>query len=123
MTRFDHRAGACVGRAGSMSFHHVRALHGSALNTSDRSCNFLLYEVSAADAWPLLGLRTDWAEFKREMLADEPVLQPRMKDIPVRLPFPVASHQGSIYENQRDLETKFFKTADELAQKKLEPAQ
>src|SRR4029079_13957212 len=30
------RAVPCIGRAGSMSFHHVRALHGSALNTSDR---------------------------------------------------------------------------------------
>ena len=31
------RAVPCMGRAGSMSFHHVRALHGSALNTSDRA--------------------------------------------------------------------------------------
>src|SRR5213076_1140910 len=43
-----------TGRAGSMSFHHVRALHGSALNTSDRSRNLLLYGIAAADAWPLL---------------------------------------------------------------------
>lgn len=28
------RAVPCMGKAGSMSFHHVRALHGSALNTS-----------------------------------------------------------------------------------------
>src|SRR6187455_3028573 len=30
------RAVPCMGKAGSMSFHHVRALHGSAMNTSDR---------------------------------------------------------------------------------------
>src|SRR3954462_8278181 len=30
------RAVPCMGRAGSMSFHHVRALHGSAMNASDR---------------------------------------------------------------------------------------
>ena len=41
------RAIPCTGRAGSMSFHHVRALHGSAMNTSDRSRNLLLYEVAA----------------------------------------------------------------------------
>jgi hypothetical protein len=29
----------------------------------------------------------------------------------VRLPFPVASHQGSIYENQRELKNKFFEEA------------
>ncbi len=105
------RAVPCLGRAGSMSFHHVRALHGSALNTSDRSRNFLLYEVSAADAWPLLGLRTHWAEFEREMLAGEPVLQPRMKDLPVRLPFPPPLKGGSIYETQSTSTTPYFTRA------------
>lgn len=94
------RAVPCMGRAGSMSFHHVRALHGSALNTSDRPRNLLLYEVAASDAWPLLGLRTDWAEFERETLAGEPVLQPRTKELPVRLPFPPPLRAGSIYETQ-----------------------
>src|SRR5215470_7820814 len=35
-----------LGRAGSMSFHHVRSLHGSALNKSDRSRNLLLYGIA-----------------------------------------------------------------------------
>src|SRR6202140_4597822 len=56
------RAVPCMGWAGSMSFHHVRTLHGSALNTSNRSRNLLLYEVAAADAWPILGV-ADFAEF------------------------------------------------------------
>src|ERR1700721_1397693 len=47
------RAIPCTGRAGSMSFHHVRALQGSAVNTSDRSRNLLLYEVAASAARPL----------------------------------------------------------------------
>lgn len=102
------RAVPCLGRAGSMSFHHVRALHGSALNTSDRGRNFLLYEVSAADAWPLLGLRTDWADFEREMLAGAPVLQPRMKDLPVRLPYPPPLKGGSIYETQSTATNAYF---------------
>src|ERR1700723_1668427 len=49
------RAIPCTGRAGSMSFHHVRALHGSAMNTSDRSRNLLLYEVAASGPRPLMG--------------------------------------------------------------------
>ena len=57
------RAVPCIGPAGSMSFHHVRALHGSALNTSDRPRNLLLYEVAASDAWPLAGVK-DFAEFE-----------------------------------------------------------
>ena len=105
------RAVPCMGRAGSMSFHHVRALHGSALHTSDRPRNLLLYEVAASDAWPLLGLRTDWAEFESEMLAGEPVLQPRMKDVPVRLPFPPPLRAGSIYETQSASTKSYFNRA------------
>lgn len=105
------RAVPCMGRAGSMSFHHVRALHGSALNTSDRQRNLLLYEVAASDAWPLLGLRTDWAEFERETLAGEPILQPRTKELPVRLPFPPPLRAGSIYETQSASTKGYFNRA------------
>jgi len=62
------RAIPCMGRAGSMSFHHVRALHGSALNTSDRPRNLLLYEVAASDAWPLMGVK-DFEEYDSRLLA------------------------------------------------------
>jgi phytanoyl-CoA hydroxylase len=105
------RAVPCMGPAGSMSFHHVRALHGSALNTSDRQRNLLLYEVAASDAWPLLGLRKDWAEFESELLAGGPVLQPRMKDLPVRLPFPPPLRSGSIYETQSAYSKAYFNRA------------
>jgi hypothetical protein len=44
-------------------------------------------------------------------------LEPRMTAVPVRLPYPAAPKQGSIYENQRDLGTRFFKDADEIAAK------
>ena len=43
-----------VGPAGSITIHHVRAIHGSALNTSDRDRRLLLLQYRAADAWPLL---------------------------------------------------------------------
>ncbi len=42
-----------------MSFHHVRLVHGSAQNASDRPRRLLLYEYSAADAFPLMGIK-DW---------------------------------------------------------------
>jgi len=87
----------CMGKAGSMSFHHVRALHGSAMNTSDRPRNLLLYEVAASDAWPLLGVK-DFDEFNSRLLSGEPVIAPRMTNVPVRLPLPPARRQGSIYE-------------------------
>ncbi|MGH7068522.1 MAG: phytanoyl-CoA dioxygenase family protein [Acetobacteraceae bacterium] len=99
-----------TGRAGDMSFHHVRALHGSALNTSDRPRKLLLYEVAAADAWPLLHFTT-LAEFDSRMLAGQPTLTPRLAPVPVRVPLPPALHQGSIYENQLGAGRSYFRKA------------
>jgi len=45
----------CLGRAGSITVHHVRAVHGSATNFSGKERRFLLFQYRAADAWPLLG--------------------------------------------------------------------
>jgi len=100
-----------TGRAGSMSFHHVRSLHGSALNTSDKSRNLLLYGIAAADAWPLMGV-SDWGEFNGALLSGEPTLEPRMTAVPVRLPLPPAAHEGSIYENQTGGSRFYFEKAD-----------
>jgi ectoine hydroxylase-related dioxygenase (phytanoyl-CoA dioxygenase family) len=104
------RAVPCMGRAGSMSFHHVRALHGSALNTSDRSRNLLLYEVAASDAWPLMGVK-DFDEFNSRLLSGDPVVAPRMTNVPVRIPLPPAKRQGSIYETQSAAKKSYFTRA------------
>ncbi len=104
------RAAPCMGRAGSMSFHHVRALHGSAMNTSDRPRNLLLYEVAASDAWPLMGVK-DFDEFNSRLLSGDPVVAPRMTDVPVRLPLPPATRQGSIYETQSAAKKSYFTRA------------
>jgi phytanoyl-CoA hydroxylase len=101
------RAVPCMGRAGSMSFHHVRALHGSALNTSDRPRNLLLYEVAASDAWPIMGVK-DFEEYDSRLLAGESVVAPRMTAVPVRLPLPPASRLGSIYETQSAAKKSYF---------------
>jgi phytanoyl-CoA hydroxylase len=104
------RAIPCIGRAGSMSFHHVRALHGSAMNTSDRSRNLLLYEVAASDAWPLMGVK-DFAEFNSRLLSGDPLVTPRMTNVPVRIPLPPATRQGSIYETQSAAKKSYFTRA------------
>ncbi len=101
------RAVPCMGRAGSMSFHHVRALHGSAQNTSDRPRNLLLYEVAASDAWPLMGVK-DFAEFDSRLLAGGSTVTPRLADVPVRIPLPPPLRQGSIYETQSASRKTFF---------------
>ena len=38
-----------------------------------------------------------------------------MTGVPVRLPLPAAPHQGSIYENQRDLAVRYFDEPEALA--------
>jgi hypothetical protein len=105
----------CTGRAGSITVHHVRLLHGSSANTSGKPRRFLLHQYRAADAWPLVHPPTDWNAWGDMLVSGAETLEPRMTAVPVRLPYPAAPKQGSIYENQRDLGTRFFKDADEIA--------
>jgi ectoine hydroxylase-related dioxygenase (phytanoyl-CoA dioxygenase family) len=101
----------CLGKAGSITIHHVRAVHGSATNFSGKDRRFLLFQYCAADAWPLLGFDDGIEKFDELLLAGAPTLTPRLAPVPVRLPLPPAEHQGSIYENQRTTGRRFFATA------------
>ncbi len=101
------RAVPCVGRAGSMSFHHVRTVHGSAENVSDKPRTLLLYEFAAADAWPLAGV-ADLAAFDSLLVAGRSTIEPRVTPVPVRMPLPPSPRQGSIYENQLTAKTRYF---------------
>ena len=98
---------AATGPAGSCSFHHVRLVHGSAQNTSDRPRQLLLYECSAADAWPLVNW-TNLAEFDSRMISGNPTLEPRTTVGSIRMPYPPAMNQGSIYENQTVVGRRYF---------------
>jgi ectoine hydroxylase-related dioxygenase (phytanoyl-CoA dioxygenase family) len=108
--RFD-AAVPCVGPAGACSFHHVRLVHGSAQNRSDRPRGLLLYEVAAADAFPLLGI-PDYDDFRGRMLCGADTIVPRIVDCPVRMPLPPARNQGSIYENQTASAKRFFELGE-----------
>src|SRR6266851_3076469 len=101
-----------MGPAGSMTIHHVRLVHGSALNRSNRQRRLLLHEYTAADAWPLMGV-ANFEEFNGRMVLGEPTIEPRVVPAPVRMPLPAADHQGSIYENQRGSGRRFFETYEE----------
>jgi ectoine hydroxylase-related dioxygenase (phytanoyl-CoA dioxygenase family) len=106
---FD-KAVPMTGKAGSMSIHHARTLHGSAQNTSTKPRRLLLFEFAAADAWPLLGV-PDFEEFNSRIVLGSPTVEPRIRPAPVRLPLPAAKAQGSIYENQRGAKVRYFGTA------------
>jgi phytanoyl-CoA hydroxylase len=109
------------GRAGSMSVHHVRAVHGSALNLSGRPRKMLFYEIAAADAWPLWSdvtaskFRT-LQSFDEQMIVGEPTLQPRMEAVPVRVPgpFPGGKAEG-IYVLQSQSANRYFGALGEKA--------
>ena len=98
------------GRAGDITIHHARLIHGSSLNRSNRQRRVLFYEYAAADAWPLAGVESmaDFDEFNSRMVLGSPTTLPRLENVPVRMPLPRAPHQGSIYENQRTLSGRFF---------------
>ena len=105
------QAVACTGPAGSISIHHVRTVHGSATNTSDRPRRLLLYQYCAADAWPLTASHqpADWAAWRSRLLCGDPdLVAPRMTAVPVRLPLPEPKRPGSIYETQRELKNSYF---------------
>ena len=106
-----------TGKAGTCSFHHVRMVHGSAQNTSKRPRQLLLYELAAGDAWPLVNAVTNLDEFNAKLLCGEPSVEPRIVSAPVRMPFPPAKGQGSIYENQFGSKKRYF-AFDQLAEKK-----
>lgn len=105
---------ALTGPAGSISIHHGRIVHGSALNTSDRARRILFLEMMAADAFPIMGSMTKWngiEDYDSRLLCGRPTLNPRLKDIPVRIPQPQPDKAGSIYEVQKGLASRAFGTA------------
>ena len=98
-----------TGKAGSMTVHHARLLHGSAPNRSDRARMILFYECASADAWPILGSnsyfhalgqRKFWDDLKDRTITGTPCLTPRLEQVPVTMPLPPAPDTGSIFRTQ-----------------------
>ena len=97
--------------AGSISIHHVRIVHGSDLNRSPRDRAVLFYEIAAADAWPLAGSMASFpslAEFDARILFGRTTVEPRLTNVPVRIPQPQPPTQGSIYEIQKQSAVRGF---------------
>ncbi|MEO1492768.1 MAG: phytanoyl-CoA dioxygenase family protein [Pseudomonadota bacterium] len=108
-------AAMLTGPAGSISIHHVRSVHGSALNRSDRDRRILFYEMMAADAFPISGSRGRFdtlEEFDSRLLCGETTLTPRVTPCPVRVPYPEPPTTGSIYEIQKAMGKRSFEVAE-----------
>jgi len=99
-----------TGKAGDISLHHVRTLHGSAPNIGNTPRLLLLYEVGAADAWPIngaqnaytgLGQSALWQRFSDNMVCGELSATPRLANVPVVMPVPPPPDATSIFAVQR----------------------
>ncbi|WP_298293136.1 phytanoyl-CoA dioxygenase family protein [uncultured Litoreibacter sp.] len=100
-----------TGPAGSISIHHGRIVHGSALNVSDRDRRLLFYEMMAADAFPIMGSMTRWngiEDYNTRLLCGDPVLEPRVASIGARIPAPLPTEEFTIYEVQKQLKNRSF---------------
>ncbi len=93
--------------AGGISIHHVRALHGSAPNTSPNPRRLMLFQYCANDAWPLMGF-PGWDAFNDTIVQGEPTNVPRVTNVPVRIPLPSGEKSGSIYEIQTMLTKRHY---------------
>ncbi len=104
-------AATLSGPAGSISLHHVRALHGSAPNRSARDRRMLFYEITSADAFPIQGSMSAFEgleEYDSRLLCGEGTTRPRLTAVPVRLPQPQPPTVGSIYEIQKAMTARNF---------------
>lgn len=106
---FD-QAVTLTGKAGDMTVHHARTLHGSAPNTSDRARLILFFECNASDAWQLMGGNSYihqldqlalWEDMQARIVCGSRISQPRLADCPVRLPIPPAPDASSIFKTQK----------------------
>ena len=102
-------------KAGGISIHHVRMLHGSAINTSDKPRRLLLAQYCALDAWPIVVLNkvNDVLEqFKSEIIRGELTIEPRLAGVPIRIPAPADAKPSSIYHQQLELENPTIEIKD-----------
>ncbi len=99
-----------TGKAGDMTIHHARTLHGSAPNQSKKSRLILFYECNAADAWPLLGAGSYmhtlgqaklWEDLHERVITGNASIKPRMEKVPVSIPLPPPADAGSLFKIQK----------------------
>lgn len=104
------KAVTLTGKAGDVTVHHARLLHGSAPNMSNRNRLILFYECHAADAWPLLGAGSYihslgqarlWDDLHDRLITGQLCLTPRIEQVPVSIPLPPAPDASSIFKSQQ----------------------
>ena len=86
-------------RAGDVTIHHAKLLHGSAPNRSSVPRRLWLIQYAAVSAWPLISVR-DFDFFEWSLVRGEPTREFKVKDQTVRVPLPGSLSGGTIFELQ-----------------------
>ena len=70
----------------------------------------ILYEIAKADAWPILGATSYyhalgqskfWDDLQDRTIIGTPCVEPRVENVPVRMPLPPAKDASSIFQTQK----------------------
>ena len=95
-----------TGSEGTVTFHHIRTIHGSGLNLSINARPLLLFGYVTVDAWPLnydIGSTEDpnynLNNYNKLKKKKKKMLNPRIEKIPIKIPLPRKS--DSIYTLQK----------------------
>ncbi len=107
MNKIDtKKAKSLVGKAGTVTFHHVRTLHSSGLNLTKNFRPLILFAYSAVDAWPLtydsgssIDPNNNIKTYDKLILRGKKTLEPRIIKSPIKMPLPRKSY--SIYDLQK----------------------
>jgi len=112
------KAETFIAKAGAISLHHVRSLHGSKKNNSDISRRMLFIGYTASDSWPLKGIldlglkptaggedfvKNIYQVYANNIVKGDPCLEARIENNPIKMPYPPPPSIGSIYENQKEV--------------------
>ena len=93
-----------IGKAGTVTFHHVRTVHGSGLNLKNSKRPLMLFGYTNNDAWPLtsdasVNPNEDFEKYNKCIIVGNKTLIPRFEKVPLIIPLPKKS--VSIYQLQK----------------------
>jgi len=93
-----------TGKAGTVTFHHVRTVHGSGLNLKNSKRPLILFGYTNTDAWPLtvdasINPNDNFKKYNECIIVGKKTLVPRFEKIPLIIPLP--KKNVSIYQLQK----------------------
>ena len=102
-----NKAISLIGQAGTVTFHHVRTIHGSGLNLTLNKRPLILFGYVAVDSWPLTydsgsseDPNSNLEIYNKLIIKGKPTLYPRIEKTPIKIPLP--RNSDSIYDLQKE---------------------